>query len=185
MNTRIDRLTGGPGHRAAIHRQPRDESPGQRSCLRHHVERGRARGRHLRTPFCRAYSKVPMPYRDSKLAPQAYACMHLGWSARKPGYTFEIMEGPQKGDVITSSQTKFRENVFPCHGQADAGVPREMDADLEPHDEPVVADTEELVQAGTVPTRRSARTSTCCTPSSARRRRHRRRARTARTARRG
>ena len=114
---------------------------------------------HLRTPFCRAYSKVPMPYRDSKLAPQAYACMHLGWSARKPGYTFEIMEGPRKGDVITSSQTKFRENVFPCHGQADAGVPREMDADLEPHDEPVVVGTEEPIQAGPVPTRRSARAS--------------------------
>ena len=67
----------------------------------------------LRTPFCLAYAKTPACFRDGKLAPQAEACMHLGYSRTKPGYALEVIEGPRKGRVITTSQVKFREDVFP------------------------------------------------------------------------
>jgi len=73
----------------------------------------RTRISHLRVPFCLAYARTPAPYRTSKVAPQAEACMHLGYSRSKPGYVLEVLEGPRKGKVITSSQVKFRENVFP------------------------------------------------------------------------
>jgi len=39
--------------------------------------------------------------------------VHLGFSRSKPGYVLEVLEGPRKGRVITSSQVKFRENMFP------------------------------------------------------------------------
>jgi hypothetical protein len=68
---------------------------------------------HLRAPFCLAYAKTPGRYRDGKLAPQAEACVHLGWSRTKPGYVLEVIEGPRAGRVITASQVKFRESVFP------------------------------------------------------------------------
>ena len=68
---------------------------------------------HLRVPFCLAYAKTPDTYRDGKLAPQAEACLHLGYSRSKPGYVLEVLEGPRKGRIITSSQVKFRESTFP------------------------------------------------------------------------
>ena len=68
---------------------------------------------HLRVPFCLAYAKTPDTYRDGKLAPQAEACLHLGYSRSKPGYVLEVLEGPRKGRIITSSQVKFRESIFP------------------------------------------------------------------------
>ena len=71
----------------------------------------------LRTPFCLAYAKTPACFRDGKLAPQAEACMHLGYSRTKSGYVLEVLEGPRKGHVITSSQVKFREDVFPMRDQ--------------------------------------------------------------------
>jgi hypothetical protein len=79
---------------------------------------GGAKGRitHLRTPFCLAYARVPPSRRTGKLAPQAEACIHLGYSRTKPGYVLEVIEGPRKGKVITSSQVKFRESVFPMRG---------------------------------------------------------------------
>ena len=43
--------------------------------------------------------------------------MHLGYSRTKPGYVLEVLEGPRKGRVITSSQVKFREDVFPMRDQ--------------------------------------------------------------------
>ena len=91
---------------------------------------------YLRAPytFCRAYSKIPTPYRASKLAPQAYACQHLGWSASKLEYVLEIMAGPRQDDVITSSRVKFREDVFPGQGQTDTGAMQHAGADHVPHD---------------------------------------------------
>ena len=71
----------------------------------------------LRTPFCLAYAKTPACFRDGKLAPQAEGCMHLGYSRTKPGYALEVIEGPRKGRVITTSQVKFREDVFPMRDQ--------------------------------------------------------------------
>ena len=71
----------------------------------------------LRTPFCLAYAKTLACFRDGKLAPQAEACMHLGYSRTKPGYVLEVIEGPRKGRVITTSQVKFREDVFPMREQ--------------------------------------------------------------------
>ena len=71
----------------------------------------------LRTPFCLAYAKTPACFRDGKLPPQAEACMHLGYSRTKPGYVLEVLEGPRKGRVITTSQVKFREDVFPMRDQ--------------------------------------------------------------------
>ena len=57
--------------------------------------------------------------------------MHLGYSTTKPGYVFEILEGPRKGKVITSSQVKFRETVFPMRLSSDAPPPaKEEDAIL-------------------------------------------------------
>ena len=69
---------------------------------------------HLRVPFCLAYSKAPIRYRDGKHAPQAEACMHLGYSRTKAGYVLEIIDGPRAGQVITSNQVKFRESLMPC-----------------------------------------------------------------------
>jgi hypothetical protein len=71
--------------------------------------------KHLRVPFCLAYAKTPNYYRSGKLSAQAEKCMHLGWSRQKPGYVLEVLEGPRKGKVITSSMVKFREDVFPLH----------------------------------------------------------------------
>ena len=51
--------------------------------------------------------------------------MHLGYSRSKPGYVLEVLEGPRKGKVVTSSQVKFRENVFPMRHPVGATVPRE------------------------------------------------------------
>ena len=68
---------------------------------------------HLRVPFCLAYARTPPTFRTGKLAPQAEACLHLGYSRSKPGYVLEVLEGPRAGKVITSSQVKFREDVFP------------------------------------------------------------------------
>ena len=78
---------------------------------------------HLRVPFCLAYSRTPVRYRAGKLAPQAERCMHLGYSRTKPGYVLEVLEGPRKGRVITSSQVKFRENVFPMHKERPSNPP--------------------------------------------------------------
>ena len=78
---------------------------------------GNGRISRLRTPFCLAYAKTPACFRDGKLAPQAEACMHLGYSRTKPGYGLEVLEGPRKGRVITTSQVKFREVVFPMRDQ--------------------------------------------------------------------
>eukprot|EP00966_Prymnesium_polylepis_P038968 904479-Prymnesium_polylepis.1 len=58
---------------------------------------------HLRVPFCLAYAKTPNRYRAQKHAPQAYECMHLGYSRSKTGYVLEILEEPRQGKVITSS----------------------------------------------------------------------------------
>ena len=74
---------------------------------------GSGRIKHLRTPFCLAFTKTPDCYRDGKLAPQAEACLHLGYSRTRPGYVLQVLEGPRKGRVITASQVKFREDVFP------------------------------------------------------------------------
>ena len=84
----------------------------------------------LRTPFCLAYARTPAPYRNGKLAPQAEACMHLGYSRDKHGYILEVIEGPRKGRVITSSQVKFREDVFPMRGDwKPVGMPLWCDVD--------------------------------------------------------
>ena len=68
---------------------------------------------HLRVPFCLVYVKTPDTYRDGKLAPQAEACIHLGYSRSKPGYVLEVLEGPCKGRIVTSSQVKYCESIFP------------------------------------------------------------------------
>ncbi len=73
--------------------------------------------KHLRVPFCLAYVKVPQRYLSNKLAPQAEKCIHLGWSRQKPGYVFEVLEGPRAGKLVVSTQAKFREDVFPLHAQ--------------------------------------------------------------------
>ena len=70
---------------------------------------------HLRVPFCLAFIKTPDRYRDGKLAPQAETCMHLGYSRSKHGYVLEVLTGPRKGRIVTSTQVKFRENIFPMH----------------------------------------------------------------------
>lgn len=70
---------------------------------------------HFRVPFCLAYVKTPNRYRDGKLAPQAEVCMHLGYSRSKHGYVLEVIAGPRKGRIITSTQVKFREDIFPMH----------------------------------------------------------------------
>ena len=41
--------------------------------------------------------------------------MHLGWSRNKPGYVLEVLEGPRKGKIITTTMVKFREDAFPMH----------------------------------------------------------------------
>ena len=71
--------------------------------------------KHLRVPFCLAYAKVPKPYSAGKLTAQAEKCMHLGYSRSKPGYILEVLEGPRKGKIITTTMVKFLENVFPMH----------------------------------------------------------------------
>lgn len=68
---------------------------------------------HLRTLYCLCYAKIPRNLRENKLAAQAEKCMHLGYSRSKEGYILEVLEGPRKGKIITSSQVKFRENIFP------------------------------------------------------------------------
>ena len=73
--------------------------------------------KHLRVPFCLAYVKVPQRGLSSKLAPQAEKCIHLGWSRQKPGYVFEVLEGPRAGKLVVSTQAKFREDVFPLHAR--------------------------------------------------------------------
>ena len=71
---------------------------------------------HLRVPFCLAFARTPPSFRDGKLSPQAEKCVHLGYSRTKPGYVLEVIEGPRKGRIITASQVKFREDVFPLKG---------------------------------------------------------------------
>ena len=39
---------------------------------------------------------------DTNIDEQAYLCMHLGRATSQPGWTFEVMEGPRKGDIITA-----------------------------------------------------------------------------------
>ena len=92
---------------------------------------GDGRITHLRTPFCLAFARIPPSFRNGKLVPQAYKCMHLGYSTTKPGYCLEILEGARKGKVITSAQVKFRETVFPLRLSSDAPQPeKEEDAIL-------------------------------------------------------
>ena len=78
---------------------------------------------HLRVPFCLAYVKTPQPYLADKHAAQAEACMHLGYSSSKPGYVCEVLEGPRKGRVITASQVRFREKVFPMNASFERSAP--------------------------------------------------------------
>jgi hypothetical protein len=94
----------------------------------------RGRITHLRTPFCLAYAKTPGRYRDGKLAPQAEACVHLGFSRTKHGYVLEVIEGPRAGKVITSSQVKFRESTFPWRARSSPSQPADLHLwhDLEP-----------------------------------------------------
>ncbi|MGB0243952.1 MAG: reverse transcriptase domain-containing protein [Candidatus Nanopelagicales bacterium] len=73
------------------------------------------RASHLRTPFCLGYVRTPAYYMRSKHAPQAEAAVHLGYSRTKPGYVMQIIEGPRAGRVVTASQVKFREHIFPMH----------------------------------------------------------------------
>ena len=68
---------------------------------------------HLRVPFCLAYVRTPTAKRTDKFNPQCEIGMHLGFSRSKPGYAIEILEGPRKGQVVTSSQVVFNEDWFP------------------------------------------------------------------------
>ena len=72
--------------------------------------------RHLRVPLCLAFTKTPAPFRATKHAAQAEMCIHLGFSTSKPGYIVEILDGPRAGRIVTSSQVKFREHMFPLRG---------------------------------------------------------------------
>jgi hypothetical protein len=69
--------------------------------------------------FCMAYVRRPPVFRESKLDRRADPCIHLGTNPRGPGYRFEVLSGPRKGKLITSSQAVFRENVFPLRQGAD------------------------------------------------------------------
>ena len=68
---------------------------------------------HLRVPFCLAYVKTPRPLLEAKLSPQAETCIHLGYSTFRPGYVLEVLDGPRAGKIVTASQVKLREDVFP------------------------------------------------------------------------
>ena len=75
--------------------------------------------------FCLAYARVPPAKRLNKLKPQALRCMHLGTSRNKPGYLLEILDGERKGELITTDQVIFLENVFPLKNpDADPGADR-------------------------------------------------------------
>ena len=77
----------------------------------------------IRVMFCLAYARVPPAKRLNKLKPQALRCMHLGTSRNKPGYLLEILDGERKGELITTDQVIFLENVFPLKNpDADPGV---------------------------------------------------------------
>eukprot|EP00965_Chrysotila_dentata_P016646 552266-Pleurochrysis_carterae.AAC.1 len=54
--------------------------------------------------FCLAYARRPDALQGCKLEPRADKCMHLGTSPNKPGYRFEVLEGPRKGKLNTTTQ---------------------------------------------------------------------------------
>ena len=94
----------------------------------------------FRPMFCLAFVRRPPALRASKLDTRADACIHLGNNTAGPGYRFEVLSGPRKGKLITSSQAVFRENRFPLKEQSTAEVadmdpvPAELDV-LYPEDE--------------------------------------------------
>lgn len=67
----------------------------------------------LRVPLCTAFVNKPKPYREHKLDTQRFKCVHLCNARYQPGYMFEILEGPRKGTIITSTMAEFHENDFP------------------------------------------------------------------------
>ena len=67
----------------------------------------------LRTMFCKAFVRRPPHMRSGKMDTRADLCIHLGSNPRGPGYRFEVLEGPRKGRLITSTQAVFREHQFP------------------------------------------------------------------------
>jgi hypothetical protein len=74
---------------------------------------GRATVAGLRVPLCAAFVNKPKPYREHKLDTQRFKCIHLCNARYQPGYMFEIIEGPRKGTIITSTMAEFHENDFP------------------------------------------------------------------------
>eukprot|EP00965_Chrysotila_dentata_P069747 2304410-Pleurochrysis_carterae.AAC.1 len=72
---------------------------------------------HFRPMFCLAYAWQPDALQGRKLEPRADKCIHLGTLPNKPGYCLDVLEGPRKGKLITTTQVVFRETVFPLRSE--------------------------------------------------------------------
>ena len=89
-------------------------------------------GGDVRPMFCLAFVRRPPALRDGpKTHPQADKAMHLGFARTKPGYVFEVLEGPRKGKIIYSSQAVFREGKFPFNPETSVADPAAPVTDAE------------------------------------------------------
>ena len=78
----------------------------------------------FRPMFCLAFVRRPPALRDSKVGRQWDRALHLGTALSKPGYVFEMLEGPRAGKLVYASQAIFRELVFPRNSSL-GGAPTE------------------------------------------------------------
>eukprot|EP00965_Chrysotila_dentata_P026221 869643-Pleurochrysis_carterae.AAC.2 len=68
--------------------------------------------------FCLAYVRRQHDaLQGRKLEPRADRCMHLGTSPIKLSYRLEVLDGPHKGKLITTTQVVFCETVFPLRAE--------------------------------------------------------------------
>ena len=79
----------------------------------------------FRPMYCLAFVRRPPALRTNKTGPQWDRAMHLGTALTKPGYAFEMLEGPRAGKVVYASQAVFRELVFPRKQRTGGGAPTE------------------------------------------------------------
>ena len=77
----------------------------------------------FRPMFCKAFVRLPPPYRTGKTDRRAELAIHLGINQKGPGWLFEILQGPRKGRLVRSTQAIFRENQFPLRGSEGADEP--------------------------------------------------------------
>eukprot|EP00965_Chrysotila_dentata_P155946 5153488-Pleurochrysis_carterae.AAC.1 len=68
----------------------------------------------FRPMFCLTYARRPDALQGRQLEPHADKCVHLGTSPNKPGYWLEVLEGPRKGKLITTTQVVSARRCSRC-----------------------------------------------------------------------